>query len=56
MGNQTSLENALNKIGCDVTISSQIEEFNNCDCLFLPGVGNFSGQLNVFISLICLSL
>ena len=42
MGNQTSLENALNKIGCDVTISSQIEEFNNCDCLFLPGVGNFS--------------
>lgn len=41
MGNQTSLKNALNKIGCDVTISNQIEDFNNCDCLFLPGVGNF---------------
>ena len=42
MGNQTSLKNALIKIGCEVTISRETKDFNNCDCLFLPGVGNFS--------------
>lgn len=41
MGNIRSVHNALVKLGCTVTISSNLHDLRNSDALILPGVGAF---------------
>lgn len=41
MGNLRSVENALQKIGCNCTISNNVDVIKQADKLILPGVGAF---------------
>lgn len=41
MGNITSVENAMKKLNCTITVTNDIEEIKSSDGLILPGVGAF---------------
>ncbi|HEY4696163.1 MAG TPA: imidazole glycerol phosphate synthase subunit HisH [Candidatus Hydromicrobium sp.] len=41
MGNISSVENAFNKIGADIRVTSNARVINNAEALILPGVGAY---------------
>ncbi len=49
MGNQQSLQNALEMLGAEVCLSSDISILNKCELLALPGVGSFPQGMNNLI-------
>ncbi len=44
-GNLKSISNGFKKIGCDVTITSDLEKIADSDYLVLPGVGAFGSAM-----------
>lgn len=46
MGNLQSVRNALERLGCEVQISSNPETLADADALILPGVGAFGEAMN----------
>lgn len=51
VGNQRSVEKALQKVGVDAIISSQVDELEAADGLVLPGVGAFPSAIERIRSL-----
>ena len=47
MGNLYSVEQALLRLGCDVTVTSEIETLEKMDGLILPGVGAFPDAMHI---------
>lgn len=46
MGNLQSVRNALERVGCEVQISSEMTTLDAADALILPGVGAFGEAMN----------
>ena len=50
-GNQKSVYNALNDLGCNPIVSNHISDIESCSHLILPGVGTYNNLMNKVNSL-----